>query len=374
MRDTLTARKKWVLGSLLSLAVLAFPALPSAADEPRKVAPPPDVAGKPQGTLAIGLAAPPILATTLDGKEIALAGLRAPKDEGGPARIVVLQFGSTTEPVFRSRIPAVERLAAKYPQRVHFVVVYGAEAHAADSPKALEINEKDGFALTEPVTLGERQQAARQLAERLKIQKQTVIVDAWNNTTALRYGSFPNMTFIIDAKGILQAGYPWMDPAKVGGALDALLADKPLSPELKGSVKPSAPPPLDVTEVAMDMAGRGPAAVALALDRSSLTEAQRQKLLPALGKYFAELQKLREVRAGMNNAPARANRAGAATQPAGDRTPPTRSDVDAAMAQLRQTATELTSLIKETLPEKDAEALFNALEQTQPQRLFANPR
>jgi hypothetical protein len=358
----------------LALAVVVV-AASAAADTPSSkpaLAPPvpSDVAGKPQGRLAIGEPAPEIIATTLDGRQVSLAGLRAPRDEAGPPRLIVLQFGSMTEPVFRSRVPAVEKLAAKYPQRVHFVIVYGTEAHASDSPNALEINEKDGFGLAEPATIAERQKAAQGLADRLKIKNQTVLVDAWNNTSALRYGSYPNMTFIIDDKGVLQAGYPWMDPNKVARTLDALLADKPLPPELRGSVKPSAPAPLDVTGSAMDMAGRGPAVVALALDRSSMTEAQRQKLLPALGRYFADLQKFRETRIAMNGNPARGNRGNAQSTDA-EKAPRTPEDAQNALTQLRKSADDLKTLIKETLNEKDADALLSALEQTQAQRLFA---
>jgi hypothetical protein len=263
---------------------------------------------------------------------------------------------------------------------VNFVIVYQQEAHAADSENALELNAKDGFSLVEPLTLGERQKAAQQLVERMGIKQQAVVVDAWNNTSALRYGSYPNMTFIIDAKGVLQAGYPWMDPAKVAGTLDSLLAGRPLTAEMRGSVKPSAAPALDVTGAAMDMSGgRGPAGVALALDRVSLTEAQRQKLLPALGKYFAELQAFRQARGGgpapNGAAPGRVNRGAAATRPmiTGE-TAPERMTPQEALAQLRKTSEELKVLIKETLNEKDAANLLNALEQTQVQRLFAAPR
>lgn len=345
----------------------------SGADAGSK--PPLEVAGKPQARLILGEPAPEILATTLEGRQIALAGLRIPKEEGGKPRLIVLQFGSITEPVFRSRVGAVERLAAKYPQGVHFVVVYQQEAHPADSDHALEFNQKEGFDIADPATVIERQTLARQAAERLKIKNQTVIVDAWNNTTALRYGSYPNMTFIIDAKGILQAGYPWMDTAKVGAALDALIAGRALSADLKGSVKPSAAAPLDVPAAAVNMAGgRGPAAVAQILDRVSMTEPQRQKLLPALGRYFADLQSFRQARPG---APARAARPapvpGATTRP-GAAVPPPPDEPPVTLEQLRASADALKALIKDTLNEEDATRLLNALEQTQAQRLFAAPR
>ena len=71
------------------------------------------------------------------------------------------------------------------------------------------------------------------MVERLKVKNQTVVVDAWNNTSSLRYGSYPNMTFIIDEKGKLQAGYS-VDGYRQGpgSALETLIAGKPLPPEL----------------------------------------------------------------------------------------------------------------------------------------------
>ena len=98
------------------------------------------------------------------------------------------------------------------------------------------------------------------------------------------------MTFIIDGKGNLVAGYPWMDTVKVQSALDLLIDGKPLPPELKGSVKLSASAPLDFTGAAMDMTGgRGPATIAMSLDKMNLNDQQRQVLYPALAQFLANL-------------------------------------------------------------------------------------
>jgi hypothetical protein len=360
---------------LAAIGLLAIAGAGGAAlgQGPVKAKAPADAVGKPQAKLAIGEPAPEIMATTLDSKPISLAGLRGIVD-GSKAKIVVLQFGSMTEPVFRSHIPAVEKLANTFGDRVNFVIVYGEEAHPADTGKALAINTDQGFSFSAPTTLAEREGVAHLAIERLNIKKETVIVDAWNNTTALRYGSYPNMTFIIDAKGNLQAFYPWMDPPKVQAALNALLADKPLSPELKGSIRPSGAAPLDVTGAAMDMAGgRGPGQVALALDRLNLTEAQRQVLMPAIANYMADLQKFRQTRASMMGQPARGGTSPAANrgnQTNGDKKAATREEVQVTQDSLREAAQKLKALIKETLNEEDAAQLLKALEGTQAQRLF----
>jgi hypothetical protein len=327
-----------------------------------------DPVGRPQAKLVLGAAAPELLATTPDGKPVALAGLRggtaAEGEPAAPAKMIVLQFGSLTEPAFRAHASAVERLAARYADKAKFVIVYQQEAHAADTDTALQINADQGFAVAQPVNLAERQQLALQAVERLKIKNQTVVVDAWNNTSALRYGSYPNMTFVIDAKGNLQAGYPWMDTGKVQAALDALAAGKPLPAELRGSVKPSAPGGLDAPGAAMDMTGgRGPAAVALALDRIDLTDGQRQMLYPALAQFLADLQNFRQSR-GVG--PARGGQANAAKEEP-------KEDPQQALKDLRASAEKLKTVIKGTVNEKDAATLFAALEQMQAQRFFANP-
>ncbi len=172
--------------------------------------------GKGHVHLPLGVMAPEILATSMDGKLVTLESLR-----GKP---VVMEFGSITEPLFRLRVAAVEKLAASYGDKVTFLLVYGQEAHAADTADAIEENGQEGFDIANPTSQGERLKVAQQAIDRLKIVNEKVVVDAWNNTSALRYGNYPNMTFVIDAAGKLQAGYPWMDPKKVQGALDSLLA------------------------------------------------------------------------------------------------------------------------------------------------------
>jgi len=341
--------------------------------------PPADAVGKPQAKLAIGEPAPEIMAQSLEGKGTSLAGLRGGA-EGTKPRIVVLQFASITEPVFRSHLATVERLAGAYGEKVNFVIVYGEEAHPSDTEKAIAINQEQGVSFAAPTTMNERQKLAQQAVERLGVKKQTVVVDAWNNTSALRYGSYPNMTFIIDVKGNLQAFYPWMDPSKVQSALNALIADKPLTAELKGSIKPSGAPPLDVTGAAMDMTGgRGPGQVALALDRIRMTETQRQTLMPAIANYMADLQKFRQTRQSMMGQPGRGSAPGAppaanrgGTQGDGEKKPATPQDVQVTQQSLKESAEKLKTLIKSTLNEEDSAQLLKALEGTQAQRLFMN--
>ncbi len=78
---------------------------------------------------------------------------------------------------------------------------------------------------------------AQQASTRLNIAQQTILVDAWNDTSAHRYGGLGNMTFLIDAKGKLAAAYPWMDVPKLEGALNDILDGKPVEEAHRGPVR-----------------------------------------------------------------------------------------------------------------------------------------
>ena len=326
----------------------------------------------PRARLALDLPAPEIAATTVDGKAASLAGLRA----ANAGKIVVLQFGSITDPVFRTHLSTVEKMADRNADKAAFVIVYQKEAHPADG-EALEVNVREGFNIAEPTGLGERKSLARQAVERLHIASETVVVDAWNNASSLRYGSMPNMTFIIDAKGLLLAGYPFMDPAKVQAALETLAAGKALPVELKGSIRAGGPAPFDFAAAAAEMTGgRGPASIAAVLERATLTDQQKQNLLVAIAEYMADVQDFRQARGALPGAaragatqPVRGNAAGgAATKPS------TPQDVLAAQTTLRASAERLKTVVKRSLNAADAAALFAALDAMAPaQRLFTNP-
>ena len=68
-------------------------------------------------------------------------------------KLIVLQFGSITEPIFREHVSAVEKLAGKYAENAEFVVLYQEEAHPADSENGIPINMDEGFAMMQPTTL-----------------------------------------------------------------------------------------------------------------------------------------------------------------------------------------------------------------------------
>ena len=324
--------------------------------------------------LPLGKPAPEIQATDLDGKRVTLESFH-----GKP---VVLEFGSLTEPWFRDRVPAVAKLAAKYGDKVAFVIIYQHEAHAADSPEAIEENAAE-FNLAKPTSQAERVKAAAQAKERLHIENETLLVDGWSNTTSDRYGNYPNMAFVIDATGNLQAGYPWMDPKKVQGAVDALLAGKEVPAEFRGPVHSQAAAGAhDYGDVAMDMTGYAQGAkLVTVLDKIQMTDEQKKAVMPPLLQFMADARNFRELRsgnpkgnvAGAGGAAGTKGAAGAAaaTQPEGTKTV-TADDLQVTLQKLRDSATKLKQAVNENLPAKDAQALMDAVEQGPGKRLFAD--
>jgi hypothetical protein len=324
----------------------------------------------PKPRLTLQQPAPELLVTDLDGKASNLATLRA----ANAGKILVLQFGCMTDPIFRLHNDAVEKLAAKTAAKAAFILIYQKEAHAADGPDPLEVNEKEGFNIAEPATLAERRKLAAQTVERLHIAHQTVVVDAWNNSSSLRYGAAANMTFIVDAKGNLQAGYPFMDMAKVQSAIDLLAAGKPLPVELQGATQAQGPAPFDAAAAAMDMTGgRGPATIAAVLDRITLSDAQKRAVLADIAEFLAAAQQFRQARGSLPGAPARGTPAATTRGDAAKTAAP--QDVPSALATLRASAAKLKTTVQQNVLAKDAPALYESLNQFAPaQNLFPVPQ
>jgi hypothetical protein len=341
-----------------------------------KVAAPAAAPAAPKPTVALALSenAPEIEATNLKGDAVTLESLT-----GKP---VVLQFGSITDPIFRGRVEDSEKLAAKFGDKATFLIVYQHEAHAADGPDALEVNASAAFAITKPVNQSERLKLAAEAAKRLKIKNQQLLVDAWSDASSLRYGNYPNMTFVIDSTGKLQAGYPWMDPTKVTGALNALLAGKPVPPQFRGRTAAGTPGASDIASQAQGMGGYRGANLALVLDHMTLTPQQKAAIYPPLGEYLVEVRDFREKH-GAGLAAAGARRPGAQPETAGatgtangaaadTEKAESPEDFQKAVENLRAAAQKLKTAVNAALPEKEAKQVMDALEQGPAKRIFAD--
>lgn len=255
---------------------------------------------------------------------------------------VVLQFGSLSDPIFRKRQPMMEKLADFYAGRVKFVIVYQREAHPAD--EALDANTADNIAIPAPQSLEDRLESARKAIVTLNLKNQRVVVDDWTNATSRRYGGYPNSAFLIDAKGTVAASYPWTDPNKLRRAMDEILAGKPISATNQGPVRISDMPIANIDDMGAEQRGLG--AVVRILDRTDLTEVQRNKILPALAKFAASARNLREKR--------------------------NESDEATLIRRAKESAAQLKDVLKETLPAETYSEVLAALNTGPIGRLFGN--
>jgi Iodothyronine deiodinase len=114
-------------------------------------------------------------------------------------RPVALIFGSYTWPPFRAQVGTLEQLAARYGERVAFLVVYIREAHPEEG-WILPENRRSGVAVHEPATDSERRAVASACAANLELSIPTV-VDGLDNEVASAYGGWPDRLYLIGRDG-----------------------------------------------------------------------------------------------------------------------------------------------------------------------------
>ncbi len=138
---------------------------------------------------------------TLDGKEVALDHiLQRYQDEG---RMLILNIGSFTCPVWRERQHKVQALAKRYANDIACITIYVREAHASDE-WMLDMNEKSGISYAKPVTLEERTAIARRAIEELMDEEAIVYIDGVEkNALNKAYSAVPIRICVIDVAGDL---------------------------------------------------------------------------------------------------------------------------------------------------------------------------
>jgi hypothetical protein len=110
----------------------------------------------------------------------------------------------------------MEQLKAKYEKYgVEFVVVYVREPHPGE-PAYRKYRQ--------PQTLEQRRQYARELAATRRMQA-TVVVDTMNDEVSERFGSLPNMVYVIDRQGAIAYSATWTMAEKIDHVLSVLTAD-----------------------------------------------------------------------------------------------------------------------------------------------------
>jgi thiol-disulfide isomerase/thioredoxin len=302
---------------------------------------------------AFGKPAPEISVTDLMGKPVTLAGL---KDKP-----VVLEFGSLTEPVVRMHAKDVETLAGKLGAKVTFLMVYEKEAHPAGTEGALDLNDAAGYSVPEATSQDGRIKLALELQDKLAIKNEHVLVDIWTNATAKQYGGLSNMTFLIDGNGNLAAAYPWMDAKKLQGAINDLLAGKPVADANMGPTRTQQQPITIPDGLGNQGPGAGVISAAIALDGMNLTDQQRAAVLKPLANYVAALRNLQ----------AKAQAAGAAATGVAAAGGPAAPDKQAETQKVAEAALELKSTLRQQLKPADFQTMVDALNNGVGKQFFA---
>lgn len=90
----------------------------------------------------------------------------------------------------------IEQLYASFKTKAHFHVVYIREAHPTDG----WVVPNNKFKIEDPKTLEERQKAARDFAQELKLTL-PILVDSLDDRANTLYGGWPDRVYVIDADG-----------------------------------------------------------------------------------------------------------------------------------------------------------------------------
>ena len=323
--------------------------LPAYADYPVgpspkiTIAPPP---APPEWKL--GGTAPTLHITDLSGHKVSLSQF-----SGKP---VVLEFGSLTEPTFRLSAANVNWLARKWKGKVQFLIVYQKESHPAETNRALKINKTAGFSILQARNQMQRIADARRAQRTLRLMFPMIVVDNQKNQTALAYGSLPNMTFLINARGQLIAAWPWMAPWQLNGAIPAVLAGKAIpAGDMSSGFSPNTLPPMEFDYHTLPPGS--PQTLADAMDRAGVTRSQLAKILPAVTDFSTALLKTREQIAQLRSSRKQFNGT-------------FRRSVRKVLHGLRKSAQKLKRSLRRSLNKQQYQEILDAIDRGQLRRVF----
>lgn len=127
------------------------------------------------------------------------------------ADFLVLEMGSITCPLFQSRRGIMGGLEGEF-DRVKSAVLYVREAHPGALVKAHQ-------------SFQDKQSCALQLKEH-DHEGRLILVDDYEGSAHIAYGSMPNAVFIMNRAGIVVYRAEWNNPSAVRKALKALIAGK----------------------------------------------------------------------------------------------------------------------------------------------------
>ena len=137
---------------------------------------------------------------TLDGRKDNLTNvLQKYQDE---ERMVILNIGSFTCPVWRERQHKVQALAKQYSKDVVCITIYVREAHTSNE-WALDMNEKAEISYAKPTTVEERAIIAKRAKKELMTEDEIVYIDGVKDAVNKAYSAVPIRICAIDVSGNL---------------------------------------------------------------------------------------------------------------------------------------------------------------------------
>lgn len=190
---------------------------PEAA-KPKAVVAPEDAG--PAAPIEPGLKAPDFKLKKLDGSLMQLSSMSG--------RVIVLVFGSYSDPIFRGRAASIQRLHEDLGTRATVFLVYTKEAHPVGGWE-LEKNKEQNIFINQPLNFAGRQTAAKQCREALKLTL-PILIDDIDNAWTSAYGGFPNGAVVINRDGTIAASQQWAEPTALRRAIDNAIARNAKSP------------------------------------------------------------------------------------------------------------------------------------------------
>ena len=161
-----------------------------------------------QTGLKVGDKLPGFDLADLDGKTVSLSQYAG--------KLLVLETGSITCPLYVGKIKSMNALAHDYPD-VQFLVVYIREAHP-------------GKKITSHGAADEKRLEASKLKQK-EPENRTILIDSLEGDLHEKLGLLPNMAYVIGADSTVLYRADWNIPDRIKPVLDAIKTKAPVSAE-----------------------------------------------------------------------------------------------------------------------------------------------
>lgn len=178
----------------------------------------PDVATPSAATptlLKIGDRAPSFTLSRSNGPNVSLSQFWG--------KVVLVVFAAESSPTFREHAAGLEQLRKDFNSKLNAVVIYTKEPHAKDQWE-VDRNKDNGVEIAQAQTMADRNAAAKQLQQSLKLTV-PVVVDTIDNATASAYGAESDTAYLINRDGTVAFRQKWFDPYGMRRAIESTLAE-----------------------------------------------------------------------------------------------------------------------------------------------------